>query len=65
MALTMWLQGLGSYNGEKRGCRDGDCSSTVAQMMVVVADAIDDPEQRESCEGVSMEGEEGDKGDVV
>ena len=40
VALTMWLRGLGSCDGEERGYRDGGRSSTVAQMMVVVTEAI-------------------------
>ena len=45
VALTMWLGGLASCDGEERGCRDGDRSSTVVQMMVVVAKAIDGQER--------------------
>ena len=65
VALTMQLRGLGSCDSEERGCRDGGRSSTIAQMMVVVAEAIDGLERSGSCEGVLMEGEEGDKAEVV
>ena len=65
MALTMWLRELGSCDSEEQGCRDGGRSSTIAQMMVVVAEAIDGLERSGSREGVSMEGEEGDKAEVV
>ena len=61
----MWLLGLGSYDSEERGCRDGGRSSAIARMMVVVAEAIDARERSGSREGVSMEGEEGDKAEVV
>ena len=51
--------------GEERGCSDGGRSSVIAQMMVVVVEAVGGQAQRESCKGISMEGEEEDKWVVV
>ena len=52
-------------SGEEWGCSDGGHSLAVAQMMVDVVEAVSGWAWRGSRKGVSMEGEEEDKGEVI